>query len=276
MQDIFARATAAEGDFSVMPRAMTVFAHPDDETIALGARLRRFAAAHFVQVTDGAPQNEEDSRSHGFQSLQDYRQARADELDRALHLAGLRAVSRECLNFPDQLASFDLYQLTLLIFNCIRSYQPDVVFTHPYEGGHPDHDACAFAVQHAIALQRSSSGRVPLLIEAAFYHAGPTGIRTGAFLPSAEPVSEIVHPLTPGERARKEALLACFITQQQTLRQFSCEAERFRIAPGACFHTPPHPGLVFYDHYAWGMTSQRFCELAQRAESALGQSKAAA
>lgn len=37
-------------------RTLLVFAHPDDKTVALGARLGRFDAAHFVHVTDGAGQ----------------------------------------------------------------------------------------------------------------------------------------------------------------------------------------------------------------------------
>ncbi len=82
-------ATASQGDPAATPRAMLVFAHPDDETIALGAHLGRFGAAHFIHVTDGAPRNEQDSRAHGFATLQKYRDARRDELRHAMTLAGL-------------------------------------------------------------------------------------------------------------------------------------------------------------------------------------------
>lgn len=37
--EIIAQATAAQDNTRPMPRALPVFAHPDDETIALGARL---------------------------------------------------------------------------------------------------------------------------------------------------------------------------------------------------------------------------------------------
>jgi hypothetical protein len=51
-----------------MPKSMLVFAHPDDEVVALGARLGRFQSALFVHVTDGAPRNEQESRAYGFAS----------------------------------------------------------------------------------------------------------------------------------------------------------------------------------------------------------------
>jgi N-acetylglucosamine malate deacetylase 2 len=270
------RAVAPEGDTSVMPGAMTIVAHPDDETIALGARLGRFSAAHLVHVTDGVPRNGQDSRTHGFASFAAYREARAKELDRALSLAGLCTVSRECLHIPDQEASFRLLELTRQIADILRIYKPEIIFTHPYEGGHPDHDACAFAVHHAAVIEGSYSGLAPLIIEATFYHAGPQGIATGAFLPSSAKPLEASFLLTPEERARKEALFACFTTQQDTLRYFPRDAERFRIAPEYDFRTPPHPAPVFYDGYLWGMTSQRFCDMARSAESALEQQTAVA
>lgn len=269
-----------------MPRAMTVFAHPDDETVALGARLGRLSTAHLVHVTDGAPRNEQDSRSHGFGSLEAYRNARSQELERALHLAGLDRVRSECLDIPDQQVSLCLLALTCRIFRLLEKVQPEVVFTHPYEGGHPDHDACAFAVHHAVALQRSSLQPVPLIVEAAFYHTSPTGIATGEFLEPPQDSGEqnqrepdspgqsmrhAVLILSPEERQRKQAMFTCFTTQQETLRYFQLEQEQFRIAPAYDFRKPPHPGQVFYDQFPWGMTSQRFCELAGQAEDGLQQ-----
>jgi LmbE family N-acetylglucosaminyl deacetylase len=252
-----------------MPKALAIFAHPDDETIALGARLNRFQNAHLVHVTDGAPQNPQEARTHGFASRDAYRSARAQELEHALHLAGLDTVSRECLGIQDQEASLHLVRLAQCITYLLRKHMPEVVFTHPYEGGHPDHDACAFAVAHAVAAQKKRCEPVPLIVECAFYHAGPHGIATGTFLPQTFVLDEIMCPLTERERENKEALLACFASQQSTLRYFTLDAERFRIAPEHDFTKPPHPGPVFYDQFPWGMTSSHFCDLAQRATEAL-------
>src|SRR4051794_12273490 len=172
-EELFRRATAPEGDASELPRSMMVFAHPDDETVALGARLGRFGRAHFVYVTDGAPRNEQDSRWHGFASWRDYRAARSRELENLLISAAIASATYECLDLPDQEASLHLVPLSKRLSDRIAQHGPEVIFTHPYEGGHPDHDACAFAVHHAVRLCQSAGGQAPVIIEGAFYNAGP-------------------------------------------------------------------------------------------------------
>lgn len=245
-----------------MPRSVLVFAHPDDEVVAIGARIGRFQSALFVHVTDGAPANGEDSRAHGFASVDDYREARERELDLALALAGLEGVRRERLMIPDQQASYRLPGLTRTLLRLIFEDESEVVFTHPYEGGHPDHDACAFAVHHAVACLRAEGRPAPVIFEAPFYHAAHNGIEASQFLPPPDNTEGVEYRLTAEEHARKEALIACFRTQQETLRNFPLDFERFRIAPLYDFSRPPHPGMVFYDRFFWGMTSQRFCDLA--------------
>lgn len=275
--EMFARATAAQGDARTMPRAVLVFAHPDDETIAVGARIARFAAAHMVHVTDAAPRNGFDCFAHGFHSLCEYRDARWQELDGLLKTARIPQMSRERLWIADQEASLLLTRITRQLAEILQKHQPEVVFTHPYEGGHPDHDACAFAVNHAVALLHGRRAQgpsiTPLIIEAPFYHADPTGIdvgmETGTFLPANSSTEEVVFPLSPEEQERKQALIDCFKSQRETLSYFHVTEERFRIAPEYEFRLPPHLGAVFYDSRPWGMRSQWFCDLAWEAERAL-------
>lgn len=264
-QSLFLQATSAEHSSAPMPRAMLVFAHPDDETVALGARLGRFASALFVHVTDGAPRNEQDSRAKGFAALDEYRQAREEELLCALAVAGLSEVRRERLEIPDQEASLNLTWLSRRLEQLLDEEKPEVVFTHPYEGGHPDHDACAFAAHRACALVGKAENTAPEIIEAAFYHSGPNGVEAGSFLPSAPISAEAVYPLIEEERQRKQARLACFTTQHETLSNFPLVDERYRIAPRYDFSRPPHAGPILYDQFPWGMTSERFCELAREA-----------
>jgi LmbE family N-acetylglucosaminyl deacetylase len=267
-QQMLEAATLPEGATLPVPRAVLVFAHSDDEVIALGGRLGRFQSAHFVHGTDGAPHNGQDSRAHGFASLDQYRRARAEELRRALERAGLHHISEEWMGISDQEAALQLPHLTQRLLRIFDERQPEVIFTHPYEGGHPDHDACAFAVHHAVAL-REQSQKSPLIIEGAFYHAGPEGIETGNFLSNPQRTEEIVYPLSPEERLRKQALFECFATQKEVLKYFKVESEAFRVAPQYDFRAAPHEGQVFYDSFPWGMTSRRFCELATEAESEL-------
>ena len=260
------RAVAPAPSPVPVPRAVLVFAHPDDEVVALGARFGNFGSAHVVHVTDGAPRNEHDSRKLKL-TVTEYRAAREKELAAVLHAAGLAGVSRESLRVPDQEASLSLVALTRTIDRILRQHRPEVIFTHPYEGGHPDHDACAFAVHHAVELRRESDR--PLIIEGAFYHLGPTGFEAGRFLASLHPVAVAEFRLSAEEYRRKRSLLDMFTTQRATLSGFPLEYERFRIAPRYDFRNSPHAPPVLYDNYPWGMTSREFVELACEAEMML-------
>jgi len=268
---LLSQATAQEGSASPMPRAMLVFAHPDDEVVGLGARLGRFRGACFAHATDGAPKNGEDSRAHGFATVDDYRRAREAELGRALAMAGLQNVRRERLGISDQEASLHLAWLVRRIERLMLECMPEVVFTHPYEGGHPDHDACAFATHKAAALMNARNAAAPVILEAAFYHAVPRGGEAGAFLPCAEETEHADYNLSGEERRRKQKLLDCFVTQRETLSGFPLEYERFRVAPQYDFHEPPHEGQILYDNHPWGMTSERFRTLAAAADEELAQ-----
>jgi len=263
--DIFERAISPAP--APVPRSLLVFAHPDDETIALGARLANFGNAHMVHVTDGAPRNELDSRQHGFATLADYRRARALELANVLDAAGLSDVSRECLRVPDQEACRNLALLTRTVARIIRQQRPEVIFTHPFEGGHPDHDACAFAVHHALLLLGLNPQ--PLVIEAAFYHAGPDGLEAGTFVPGHPVPQSAELRLTPEELRRKCGLLSLFTSQRETLAGFPPEVERYRVAPEYDFGRPPHDPPVLYDRYPWGTNSDEFLRLSSEAETLL-------
>lgn len=273
-RDIFANATAPESALGPLPRTLVVVAHPDDETIALGARLARFGDAQFIHVTDGAPRVGIDSQEHGFDSPDAYRRARVSELDEVFRLSGIPDVSRRYMEIADQEAALHLVDLSVRLSRLFQDCAPEAVFTHPYEGGHPDHDACAFAVHHAANVQRRLTGTAPVLIEAAFYHLGSEGIETGAFLPEPRVPGEMVYELSAEEQERKRERLNCFVTQRETLKYFRTDVERFRIAPAYDFKMPPHSPPLFYDGFSWGMTSQKFCELADEAEYALKQQEA--
>jgi LmbE family N-acetylglucosaminyl deacetylase len=266
-EELFTRATAPEGDAGKMPAALLVFAHPDDETVALGARMGRLGAAHFVYVTDGAPRNEQDSRWHGFPSWREYREARADELRKMFSAAGISSATHECFDVPDQEASLQLVAITRRVADLIAVRHPEVIFTHPFEGGHPDHDACAFAVHHAVHLPGAGTESGPIIIEGAFYNALGSG--PGSLLPRSDEVPQIEYRLTEEERQRKEARIDCFVSQRETLQGFPLEGERFRIAPAYEFRKPAHPPPLLYDRYPWGMTWERFVQLATTAEQML-------
>jgi N-acetylglucosamine malate deacetylase 2 len=145
---------------------------------------------------------------------------------------------------------------------------PEIVMTHPYEGGHPVHDATAFAVHAACALVQRRGGMAPVLVEMTSYHMGPGGRVMSEFLHlPGIPVTTLV--LGERERALKRRLVACFSTMRSVLADFPIDVERFRPAPVYHFTRPPHEGRLYYEQFDWGVDGERWQALAGAALAAL-------
>jgi LmbE family N-acetylglucosaminyl deacetylase len=127
---------------------------------------------------------------------------------------------------------------------------PDVVLTHPYEGGHPDHDACAFAVAAARRRLARIGEHVPDALELAYYHAAGGEPVFGRFITDARRPEHAV-TLAPDVRATKAAMLACFASQAQVLALFPIDVERYREAGDYDFWAPPHAGAPYYERMGW-------------------------
>src|SRR5206468_268195 len=123
---------------TVERRAMIIVAHPDDETIGMGAQLCRFHDALLLQITDGAPRDGRDAAAHGFASIAEYAFARRVELRAAVEAGRAGGVRTEVVGIPDQEACLDLVTLTEHILGRLQEEAPGAIFVQPYEGGHPD------------------------------------------------------------------------------------------------------------------------------------------
>ena len=245
-----------------------VVAHPDDETIGCGAQLARLHGRIVVLVTDGAPRNGEDARRSGFATPQAYAAARRNELLAALRHAAVPVDAVRTLNIPDQEAALRLVDVARSLLDCFSRCRIRVVLTHAYEGGHPDHDATAFAAHSAAALS-SRAGHGIAIVEMPLYRAGPHGPLMQSFI--ADPArNEIAVALDQRSRALKEKMVAAHETQKNVLQGFSLDSERLRLAPAYDFTALPNDGRLHYDAMPWGMTGKRWLELTTAALNELG------
>jgi len=141
----------------------------------------------------------------------------------------------------------------------LRRVEVDVLVTHPYEGGHPDHDTAALVAHLAIhTLCRESA---PLLVEMTSYHANDRQCVSGMFL-NPDTDQELQLHLSEAERTRKADMFAAYASQRRVLGGFPIDHERFRAAPEYDFTGAPHPGKLWYECMAWPMTGRQWRALA--------------
>jgi LmbE family N-acetylglucosaminyl deacetylase len=255
------------GGVALEVRAAVVAAHPDDETLGFGVGMTRLADLTLIHVTDGAPSNMADARRAGFRSRSAYAEARVKELDAALAVLGVVPNQRLRYGVRDQQASERLADLTRRLASDLTDF--DLVITHPYEGGHPDHDAAAFAVQTACVLLARSARTPPRRWEFAGYHKADGQARAGRFAP-ARFAPEHRLAMSADDATRRGRAMACFETQLDVLTRFGAPDERVRRAPVYDFTRPPPPGAALYDDWGWPVTAALWRDRARAAQRELG------
>jgi LmbE family N-acetylglucosaminyl deacetylase len=245
-------------------RVTMVLAHPDDEAIGAGGQLHRFENLTLIVASDGAPRDGRDMRRMGYESTSAYARARRAELTEALQSLQLSDHALIQLELPDGELIMAVPVLVSILAEMFERNETEIVMTHAYEGGHPDHDALALAVR--LATQRCRLP--PTIIEMPYYHAGPDGWVLQSFPPGGPAPVSI--ELSADAWARKSAMLDAHRSQADMLKGFRNPIERFRVAPVHNFMQPPNSGRWLYDQVAPSLHPELWLAHARAALAAEG------
>lgn len=268
--DLLQRLCAPGRDVCDCRDVMIVAAHPDDETIALGGQLHRMEGVRILHVTDGAPLDMEDARACGFGRREDYADARRKELIAAMALAGIDGKQLLSLAMADKTVPFRMVELARKLAVIFLEYRIRWVISHDFEGGHPDHDATAFAVHAACHLMQQAGVRVPKVLEFPLYHLRKGCLIVQRFASSGKAAASRELPLDNAAAVMKRRMLSQYLTQRRTLSPFAAaEEERLRRALKRRFLALPNGGEVYYAYFNWGLRPADWPALAASASREL-------
>lgn len=243
-------------------RVLVLAAHPDDEIIGASQLISRFPQSSVAFLTDGAPRDTRFWSASANSSREAYAETRRNEAFRALDHAGVCRQRAFWLGGVDQEAAFEMGPLAKRFAKLIGELRPDIVVTHAYEGGHPDHDSAALVAK--IAVSQLEDKHPPALLEMTSYHARDGHCVTGEFLDSGS-FPEVCLELSTGDRDRKRKMMDAHASQRLVLESFAIDRERVRPAPEYNFGEPPHEGKLWYECMGWPMTGARWRQLATTA-----------
>jgi N-acetylglucosamine malate deacetylase 2 len=249
------------GDLNRTTRCSVIVAHPLDEVVGAGCLISKLVDVTVLHVTDGAPRDMQDAKAAGFDALSDYARARKEECLAALAIANVPEDRVVDLEITDQRASACLTDLAKKIATFLQQSAADIVVTHAYEGGHPDHDATAFATHAALRLLKQNGFQPPVLFEMGLHPSEDFKAKVPDFLPGAERETTT---LLLDERAKelKQRMFACFETQRESLEASPIGPEKFRQPIAYDFSSPPQLGKLHYEKFAWALTRNEWQSLA--------------
>lgn len=218
MNEILARVAAG---LPIAGRHVVVVAHPDDEVISGAGALCSLSDVTVVQLTEDTAAREAERAAAATAAGWSFPVIFGRTRFRQAHLSAAR--------------------LLALVADALAG--ADVVWTHPYEGGHLDHDTAAWLVQTAC----DAMARPPQRLEFASYHATQTGQVFGDFWPDAQhPTTTVM--LTGDRLARKTDALAAYRSQASILSKFpDPRVEHYRVAPVYDFSRPSPPPRSRWD-----------------------------
>lgn len=248
----------------------SVWAHYDDESSLIGAHIPQMPLSSIIHTTDSAPT---DPRfwAEKHASAEDYSAHRHHEVTKALDIAG-HVGPRSTSHVSDQTAAFNMAEITRGLVEEFRSKKIQIAITHSYEGGHPDHDATAFAVHAAVALLRKEGQNISI-VEAPSYRLknpddhdfGVGEIDVNQRFESHPATTPVVFHLTPEQIALKRALFEAHSSQAHVMAEMSTDIEQLRAAPNYDFIHAAHGGRLSHIYARNGITPAVWSELVEEA-----------
>lgn len=252
------------GDLTRRMRCSVIVAHPADEVVGAGCLISKLVDVTILHVTDGAPWDMQDAKAAGFEERSHYARARRQECLAALAIANVPEDRVVEFAITDHCAAHCLADLTRKITTFLQQCAADIVVTHPYEGGHPDHDATAFATHAALRLLKENGFRPPVLFEMALHPSEDFKAKLPEFLPGSERETTT---LLLDERAQelKQRMFACLETQRGSLEVSPVGPEKFRQPSAYDFNAPPQDGKLHYENFDWAPRKGEWQLLAREA-----------
>ena len=221
---------------------LVLAAHPDDEAVGCGVLLQRMRAPALAYLTDGAPANAYFWQQYG--SREAYAEIRRREAGAAAQR--LRAKTFFC-DVADQELFRRLEQAQEWLGSVVAVLKPEALIAPAFEGGHPDHDAC-----NLLAAVAGRQHGLPVW-EFPAYHRSVDGALVHQQFRDRRGGEVAVVP-SPKEWDGKLHLFGEYGSQSEVLQHFLSEIELFRPLPAYDYEAPPHPGVLNYEAWQWGMT----------------------
>ena len=229
---------------SLFGRTLVLAAHPDDEAACAGVLLQRMREPAVAFLTDGAPQSSYFWESYG--SREQYAMTRRAEAHTALGVIGVEHVYF-CQTIRDQELFRHLAEAQAWLDDIVEQLRPEALIAPAFEGGHPDHDSC-----NLLACVCGTRTGLPVW-EVPLYHRSVDGkLVNQQFL--AMNGTEVTLTPTPEEWDRKLRMFGEYASQREVLQGFLAQVEMVRPLAAYVYEAPPHPGVLNYEAWQWGMT----------------------
>lgn len=232
----------------LLERPLVLAAHPDDEAVGCGLLLQRAAEPAVAYLTDGAPR---DPRFWQGRTREQYAEVRRGEAQAAMALASARVFF--CEGVADQELFRQLEAAQRWLDGLVAGLRPTALLAPAFEGGHPDHDAA-----NLLAFVAAERAAVPAW-EFPCYHRSVDGalVHQAFRTPSG---AEVTLAPAAGEWDRKLRIYAAYESQREVLQHFTAQTEQFRPLAAYRYDAPPHPGVLNYEAWDWGMTGSEVAE----------------